>query len=101
MAEIETAIRFKKKEEIVYSIFYALCGIAAVFAIILSPVPVLFDRSMFGATTFLIIGTCIPLYLVMEEKSIKLYSNSLLACLVLFSSFNYLRTLPDLAYIRY
>ena len=91
----------KKKEEIVYSIFYALCGIAAVFAIILSPVPVLFDRSMFGATTFLIIGTCIPLYLVMEEKSIKLYSNSLLACLVLFSSFNYLRTLPDLAYIRY
>lgn len=91
----------KKKEEIVYSIFYALCGMAAVFAIILSPVPVLFDRSMFGATTFLIIGTCIPLYLVMEEKNIKIFTNSLLACLVLFSSFNYLRTLPDLAYIRY
>lgn len=99
---IAIAITYKKKkEEITYSIFYTLCGIAAVFAIILSPVPVLFDRSMFGATTLLIIGTCIPIYLVCNEKNIKLYVNVLLASLVLFTSFNYLRTLPDLFYTRY
>ena len=99
---IAIAITYKKKkEEITYSIFYALCGIAAVFAIILSPVPVLFDRSMFGATTLLIIGTCILVYLVCNEKNIKLYVNVLLASLVLFTSFNYLRTLPDLFYTRY
>lgn len=99
---IAIAITYKKKkEEITYSIFYALCGIAAVFAIILSPVPVLFDRSMFGATTLLIIGTCIPIYLECNEKNIKLYVNVLLASLVLFTSFNYLRTLPDLFYTRY
>ncbi len=91
----------KKKEEITYSVFYTLCGIAAVFAIILSPVPVLFDRSMFGATTLLIIGTCIPIYLVCNEKNIKVYVNVLLASLLLFASFNYLRTLPDLFYTRY
>lgn len=99
---IAVAITYKKKkEEITYSVFYALCGIAAVFAIILSPVPVLFDRSMFGATTLIIIGTCIPIYLVCNEKNIKLYVNVLLASLVLFTSFNYLRTLPDLFYTRY
>ena len=99
---IGLAIAYKKeKKEITYSIFYTLCGIAAVFAIILSPVQVLFDRSMFGATTLIIIGVGTTLKLIMKDKIIKEASICLLSTLLFFTCINYARTLPDLLYTRY
>lgn len=76
---------------------FALCGAAAVAAIVLSPVPVLYDRSMFGATVFLVAGIVCLLPGTQENTVFR----AGLAVLVLFSCWQYVNAVLDLAYIRY
>ena len=79
---------------------YALSGIAAVFAIILSPVPVEFDRSMFGATVLVIIGA-LGMLSLLKQESMKIISVSLAGVLMVLSLRNYACAVVDLAYTRY
>ena len=61
-------IIYKKKElNKIYDIFlYAFSGIAGICAIILSPSPLSYDRSMFGSTVLIIIAFVLALYLLHE-----------------------------------
>lgn len=76
---------------------FALCGAAAVAAIVLSPVSVLYDRSMFGATIFLVTGI-VCLLPGLEGKTVF---RAGLAVLILFTCWQYANAVLDLAYIRY
>lgn len=90
----------KRREPCILSLCYAVAGLAAVFAIILTPVQVLFDRSMFGATVFIIISLSILLnQLVLAEHTAVL--KSALSCLILISSCQYVRAVADLGYTKY
>lgn len=91
----------KNQKEVYYACSYAVAGIAAVFAITLSPVPVLFDRSMFGATAFLIIAIVLCANALMDQKEMKIGLSVLCALLGLGSVFQYIRAIPDLAYTMY
>ncbi|MCR5449974.1 MAG: DUF6056 family protein [Solobacterium sp.] len=91
----------KKYGAVRISLFYAVSGAAAVGAIILSPVPVLYDRSMFGSAILLITSFMVMLaeteYDVMTRKVISAFT----VCMLCFAGFNYLRTLADLSYTLY
>lgn len=83
------------------ALFYALAGAAAVGAIILSPVPVLYDRSMFGGTVMLITAVLTAAAAAEHNEYSRMASMFLMMVMLLFSGFHYLRTLADLAYTRY
>ena len=101
------ALRLKqgiKKEDLLLSLGYALSGMAAVCAIVLSPVPVEFDRSMFGATIFVIIGVlslAFPLFHAEGNKELHRAAPALLGILCVLSGFRYGHALLDLGYTRY
>jgi len=90
-----------KGETLLNSLAYALAGAAAVCAIILSPVPVLFDRSMFGATVLLIIGVMICIYELLSDTVCRKAAAGLIGAMIIMSGFHYIRALADLAYVRY
>lgn len=90
-----------KKRSIRIACYFALASIAAVFAIILTPVPVLYDRSMFGACVFLIIAIMILTNSLLDDDLIPQLLRVVLSIFVLFASFAYLRAFADLAYTRY
>ena len=83
------------------SLFYALAGAAAVGAIILSPVPVLYDRSMFGGTVMLITAMLVAAAAAELNENSRKAAASVMMVMVLFSGFRYLRACADLAYTRY
>ena len=100
------ALRLKKgikREDLILPLGYALSGMAAVCAILLSPVPVEFDRSMFGATVLVIIGLlsiAVPLFTA--EKSEGHWTEpALLGILCVVSLFRYGHAVLDLGYTRY
>ena len=86
-------------DEMILSLGYAFCGMAAVCAIILSPVPVEFDRSMFGATVFVIIGAASLLAPHVQNPS--RWTVGLLGALCVVGMFRYGHALLDLSYTRY
>ena len=88
-------------KELLIPVCYALAGAAAVFAILLSPVPVEFDRSMFGATVFVIIGALSLLCLLRNEKNTAWLSAALAGALSVLALRNYAYALIDLSYTRY
>ncbi|MBP3891856.1 MAG: hypothetical protein J6D29_06765 [Solobacterium sp.] len=90
-----------KKEKCLDACAYLVAGIAAVFAVILSPVPVLFDRSMFGSTIFLIIAFGILFESIQKEELMKQIKVLLLSGLLLVSGYHYVRAVPDLFYTKY
>lgn len=100
------ALRLKKgihRAELIFSLGYALSGMAAVCAIILSPVPVEFDRSMFGATILVIVGVlsiASPLFTA-EKTEGHWTMPALLGILCAVSLFQYGHALLDLGYTRY
>ena len=83
------------------SLFYAFAGAAAVGAIILSPVPVLYDRSMFGGTVMLITAVLCAFAAAEHNEYSRLASVTVMMVMLLFSGFHYLRAAADLAYTRY
>ncbi len=100
------ALRLKKgitREDRILSLGYALSGMAAVCAILLSPVPVEFDRSMFGATILVIVGVLsIASQLFTAEKTEGHWTMpALLGILCAVSLFQYGHALLDLGYTRY
>ena len=80
---------------------YAVSGLAAVAAIILTPVQVLFDRSMFGATILIITGIVCAFALLEEDSLIRKGMVLLCGIFVTLASLRYTRALADLAYTRY
>ena len=91
----------KNRESVILGVFYGLCGMASVAAIIISPVPVYFDRSMYGATIFVITGIAVMLVPLLEEKTVQNTSIITLSLMIILSVFNYGRAFVDLAYTRY
>lgn len=83
------------------SLFYAIAGAAAVGAIILSPVPVLYDRSMFGGTVMLITAVLTAAAAAEFNEYSRRAAASIMMVMLLFSGFHYLRATADLAYTRY
>ncbi|MBQ1532677.1 MAG: hypothetical protein IIZ57_11085 [Solobacterium sp.] len=83
------------------SLFYAIAGAAAVGAIILSPVPVLYDRSMFGGTVMLITAVLTAAVAIEYSEYSRRASVVAMMVMLLFSGFHYLRAAADLAYTRY
>ena len=90
-----------KKENIKVACFFAIASIAAVAAIIVTPVPVLYDRSMFGACIFLIIAIMILVDGEKEDTFIQKGILSVFSIFVLLSCFAYGRAFIDLTYTRY
>ncbi len=80
---------------------FVICGLLAVGAMMLSPVPVLFDRSMFGATILVITGIVTLLYDLPDDKMAKIVERSTRAVLALFCAFAYTSAIFDLGYTRY
>lgn len=80
---------------------FMICGLAAVCAMMLSPVPVLFDRSMFGATILVIVGIMTLLYDMRANRVAEIGEKIARAVLVLFCLFAYAAALFDLGYTRY
>ncbi len=80
---------------------YALAGAAAVGAIMLSPVPVLFDRSMFGATILVITGVMICFVKLAEETEMKRVLAALFGVMLVTAAFRGVRTVADLSYTAY
>lgn len=97
---IAYAIYKNKRDIIFHSIIYAICSISAVLAICISPVPVLYDRSMFSAAVFLIIAIVI-LFDEIDMEFKPLFIKLSLGLLVLFSTEQYLRAILDLSYTTY
>lgn len=96
-------IIYKKKElNKIYDIFlYAFSGIAGICAIILSPSPLSYDRSMFGSTILIVIAFVLALYLLHEYLEFNKLSISVLSILALLTIFNYGIAFFDLAYTKY
>ena len=91
-----------KKERIV-SAAYCFAGIAAVFALILTPVPVVFDRSVFGAAILIIISIGIGVYKFDQQPSAftKKALNIGIAICMCFTVYHYALAISDLGYTRY
>ena len=87
--------------ELFVSASYAAAGAAAVFAIVLTPVSVEFDRSMFGATVLIIIGALGILALLEQDKMKNILCAGLAGALSVLAVRNYGYALNDLAYTRY
>lgn len=95
------AFLLKKNKQILLGIFFALSGMAAVLAIIISPVPVYFDRSMYGATILLITGIMVILAPMLDHRTLKHGTILTLAVMAVFTVLTYGRAVIDLAYTRY
>ncbi len=80
---------------------FTICGALAVGAMLLSPVPVLFDRSMFGATIFVVVGIMTLGYCIDGDVVLKTAQRVLGAVLALFCAFAYMAAVFDLGYTRY
>ncbi len=80
---------------------YALCGAAAGGAIILSPVPVLYDRSMFGATILVITGVMICACQLAAETDMKKIMTALLGVMLVSAAFRYVQAVIDLSFTAY
>ncbi|MBR2991100.1 MAG: hypothetical protein IKF51_06535, partial [Solobacterium sp.] len=91
----------KDRKEFMTGACYALCGVAAVFAIILSPVPVVYDRSMFGAALFVIAAIALYINGVLDETGTYRAAAAAAACLVLFSALIYAKGLAGMVYTHY
>ena len=89
------------RESVLLGCGYAFCGMAAVAAIILSPVPVEFDRSMFGATIFVMIGVLTLALQAAERTEPGNLKPALLGMLCALSLFRYGHAVLDLGYTRY
>ena len=98
---LSAAILIGTKTQILLGICYAASGMAAVLAIILSPVPVYFDRSMYGATILLITGIAVVLGPLLEEKPVRTSAILVTSILLVFTTLTYARTVVDLGYTRY
>lgn len=89
----------RKFKCISFSLIYYFCGLAAVGAIILSPVPVLWDRSMFGALIFVVIALTIQFYeVIIFQDKFKILCNILVFILIFESSLAYASASFDLFY---
>ena len=98
------ALCFQLKKNVTalfYSTAYALAGAAAICAIILSLVPVLYDRSMFGATILIITAVLICIDQLMDDVICRKAVCGIMGMMIVFSGFNYLRAIADLSYTRY
>ena len=91
----------KKYAAVQYSAAYAAAGAAAVGAIMLSPVPVLYDRSMFGASILLIIAVMVCVSVLQKEDYMQKEQYAWIGIMMLFACFNYLRSIADIGYTRY
>ena len=100
-AGIALCILLKKKTNLLHSVAYAAAGAAAVCAIILSPVPVLYDRSMFGATILLMIAVLMCADQLLDDDFCRKALHGILSMMIAFSAFNYIRAVADLTYTRY
>ncbi|MBQ8068494.1 MAG: hypothetical protein IJ201_09140 [Solobacterium sp.] len=92
-----------RREDLILALGYALSGMAAVCAIILSPVPVEFDRSMFGATILVIVGVlsiAAPLFGA-QKTEVHWSLPALLGVMCVISLVQYGHALLDLGYTRY
>ncbi|NCB33505.1 MAG: hypothetical protein EOM64_06440 [Erysipelotrichia bacterium] len=93
----------RRNQDTLLSLCWIICGIAAVFAIILTPVQVVYDRSMFGASIFVIIaiGICFHRFLQNAALSYHTLTAVFTGVLAVFTCFNLLYTTADLIYTRY
>ncbi|MBR4455178.1 MAG: hypothetical protein IKS32_03025, partial [Solobacterium sp.] len=99
-----------KRSELLTALAFVFSAAAAVGAILLSPVPVLFDRSMYGAGIFLLTGCAVLFcpYLRNPKESDRQGVNAVrtggklvLAAGLVLSLFQYCRAFVDLSYTRY
>lgn len=92
----------KNPQNLIESSVFMLAAIADICAIIISPVPVLWDRSMFGAAIFAIISVGILFDAFELANAVDKYIISLISgCLIVSTCINYSRAILDLAYIRF
>ena len=96
-------LRHRRLQQAALPLLYALAGMAAVAAIILTPVPVLYDRSMFGAAVLVIIGVDMSFCLLAEAEgaSCRRAMAVLAGILLAFSAYDYGKAAVSAAYIRY
>ncbi len=80
---------------------YAFASVAAVFAMVLTHMPLLYDRSMFGSTLLLISADLIMLYSVMQKGISQAVRRCSMAFVSLLSILQYCYTCADLGYTRY
>lgn len=80
---------------------YAFASAAAVFAMVLTHMPLLYDRSMFGSTLLLICADLILLYSVMQKGVSPAVRKCSMAFISLLSILRYCFTCADLGYTRY
>ena len=94
---------WKKKltQQTFICIAFALSGMAAVGAILLSPVPVEFDRSMYGATIFVIIAAAGLLHALSETEQFGYLLPAAVSLLGVFAVFTYAGACVDLSYTFY
>lgn len=92
---------FKQRiNSLIISGIFMFAAIADIGAIILSPVPVLWDRSMFGAAIFAIIAVGILINELDLNVMINRYIiNMLLSTMVIFSSIALAHTFFDIGYV--
>jgi hypothetical protein len=92
----------RDRKHITWSVCYAVCGVAAVLAIILTPVQVLFDRSMFGATMFVLVAVGLCLNELPAGRPVWRQTGEVFfAVLALAGVFQYGHAVIDLAYTKY
>lgn len=83
------------------ALLYAFASAAAVFAMVLTHMPLLYDRSMFGSTLLLISADLILLYPVMQKGVLPAVRRCFMAVISMLSIFRYTYTCADLGYTRY
>lgn len=92
----------KDRKILKYVLAFAVCGTAAVYAMTVTHIKLVYDRSMFGSTLFLV---CAVVMLAdnidFSESTERKSAAVLLAVMYLFSAFRYVYTCADLAYTRY
>ena len=91
----------KKKEQLYPACLFALSSLAAVFAMIFSPVYINYSRSMFGSCVFLIIAIVSLFGPAMKHAGIRKAGIAALSVLTAFSAMNYITAMTDLVNTRY
>ncbi len=95
-------VQNKDRRVLKYALAYTVCGVAAVYAMTVTHIRLVYDRSMFGSTLFLI---CAVIMLAdqisFDEGTEKKAAVVLLSAMYLFSAFRYVYTCADLTYTRY
>ena len=90
----------RERRETITAACSALCGTAAVFAIILSPVPVVYDRSMFGAALFVTAAIISGVYGILDDPSLKRWAIAGCSVMAVFSALIWLKGLAGMVYTR-